>query len=206
MNLVAASIGDGSTWVALITAMGPLLTAVVVAFVTWKVAVWKTRESADLEIRKEIEIRNWEARKDGYSVVFGKLGDASRYAERLEDGYRGPLANPNAFHASDRCRELSEKLWAAWADCTAEFTRNHFLFSQRFTSTFRKIERALPNEYDALNDAPDDLAACQAKAFREGQAELSRIAVDEFGPSSGTGPGTKGGVRGAREPREESRG
>ena len=182
--------------VALITALGPPLTAVVVAVVTWKVAVWKTRESADLEIRKEIEIRNWEARKLGYAAVFGKLGDASRYADRLEDGYRGPLANPLRFDESDRCRELNTKLWAAWADCTAEFTSNHFLFSERFTSAFRKMERSLPNEYDALNEPPDDLAAYQAKVFREGQAELSRIAVDEFGPSSGREPAKEGAERG----------
>ncbi len=193
---MATSVADHSIWAALITALGPLLTAVVVAVVTWKVAVWKTRESADLEIRKEIAIREWETRKEGYSVVFEKLGDASKYANRLEDGYRGPMANPQTFDASDRCRELSEKLWAAWADCTAEFTRNHFLFSERFNSAFRKMERSLPNQYDALNDLPDDLAEIQAKALREGQGELSRIALDEFGPGPGKVLATEGARRG----------
>ena len=181
---------------ALITALSTLLTAVVVAIVSWKVAVWKTRESADLEIRKEIEIRKWEARKAGYSVVLAKVDDASKYANRLEDGYRGPLANPLEFDDSDRCRELSKKLWGAWADCGVEFAKNHFVFSERFSSAFRALERSLPDKYAALNEPPDDLAAFQANVLRQGQVQLSRIALDEFGPGLGKESASEGSERG----------
>ena len=107
---MVTSAGDTSVWVALIDILGPLLTAAAVALVTWKIAVWRTRESVRIAKESDIEIRKWDLRRVGYSVVLEKLGEALRYADWLDNGHNGPLANSHAFYTSDQCREYRDRM------------------------------------------------------------------------------------------------
>ena len=105
------------------------------------------------------------------------------------------MANSEAFFQSDACRTYNERMGATWAKCRAEFGKNRLIFSKRFNRAFGELERSLPHEYEALNESPDDLAAIHAKCFRDAHADLSQIALEDFGLTSEEEPATKNSVR-----------
>ena len=176
---MVTSAGDTSVWVALIDALGPLLTAAVVALVTWKIAVWRTRESVRIGKESDMEIRIWDLRRVGYSVVVAKLGEASEYAARLDDGYNGPGANPHGFDTSDRCQEQMQKMWGAWAECKSEFGKNRLTCSEAFASRFRKIDDSLW-EINLVGDDPPGIASSVAKCFKAAHSDLLSMALEEL--------------------------
>ena len=178
------SAADIALWAAAIGGLSVLLTAALTAFATWKVAVWSTREAGRVEKQKEIDIRRWDLQRIGYSVVLEKLGEASKYAEWLDDGYNGLMAGSYRFQGSERSQEYNTKMWDAWAECKSEFGKNQLVFSTPFTTAFGECKSSLPHEYESLNDLEEELAARHAKCFGTAHAALLRIALDEFGLNS----------------------
>ena len=82
-----------------------------------KTAISVARETAKIKRQNKIDRRVWDLRRVGYSVVLAKLGVVSDYADWRDDGFHGPLANPQAFFQSDACRTYNERMGATCAKC-----------------------------------------------------------------------------------------
>ena len=179
---MAVPAGGNPVWVALIDALAPLVPVAAAAYVTWKIAVWRTRESVKGEKEKDIYVRTWELRRIGYSTVLEKLGLASKFADRLYDGFTG--FGGEQFYPGPEWKKYNKKMWTAWAKCQSEFRKNRLFYSTPFISSFRDLERSLPNEHDYDQESEDRLATRHAKCFQNGYEALWQIARSEFGLNS----------------------
>ena len=164
---------------AMMAVAGAVAGSLVTTFLNMKVAVTTAREVASVQQEKHRESREWELRRVGYSVVLARLGDASEYAARLDNGYNGPGADPEGFDISDRGREHTGKMWDAWAECESEFRKNRLTCSEAFASNFREIADSLEEIY-LISDPPPDEAASVAKCFEKAHSVLLSMALEEL--------------------------
>ena len=164
-------VGQSNVVVAAITVLGTLFGVALGAYLNKKSVVSAAREG-----------RVWELRRLGYSVVV--VGEALEHAVWLEDGYTGNGADPHGFDTSDRCRELSRKMWGAWAECRSEFGKNRLTCSEAFASRFGEIHVSLL-EIDLLTDDPPGTASSVAKCFEKAHSVLLSMALEELDLQSG---------------------
>ena len=164
---------------ALIGVAAVVIGAIVTTLLGGKVAVTAAREIASIEKTEHLQSRTWELRQEGYGILLYNLGEASKYADRLDDGYNSPDGHPHSFHASRQREEYESRFSKAWAECQSVFAKSHLIFSKPFINAFRRLRSSLPDEIEVAS--PLELAAREAKCFRDGQAELLGIAQAEVG-------------------------
>ena len=177
---MALSVAGGSVIAALVERLVPVLAVVVGALLHWGFTVRAKRDEARVEKAKDIELRIWDLQRVGYSVVLAKLGETSKHAASRDDGFHYPGANPYLFFDSDRYKKLSQKMWAAWADCRSEFEKNRLICSEAFAKRFAEIHQSL-TEVDLTGFSPPEEATEEAACFRKAHADLLTIAVAELG-------------------------
>ena len=171
---------DATVLGALIGVVGVVIGAIVTTWLGGKVALSAAREGAQIQKKDHRDSRFWELRREGYGVVLYKLGEASKYADWLDNGYNnGHGGGAHVFHASKRREEYEEKTSKAWAECQSVFAKSHLIFSKPFITAFRRLRSSFPDEIEVAS--PLELAAREAKCFRDGQAELLGIAQAEVG-------------------------
>ena len=170
---------DSNVWVTVAPVVATLIGVVLGAYLNRKGAVAAAREIASIEKRENLQSRTWELRREGYGILLYNLGEASKYADWLEDGYGGPGGGAHQFYASKQRQEYEGKTSKAWAECQSVFAKNHLIFSKPFINAFGLLRSSLPDEVEV--DLPMELAAREAKCFRDGHAELLGIAQAEVG-------------------------
>lgn len=171
---------DSNVLAALIGGVAVVAVGILTTLLNKKVVVATAREAARLSQRNAIDNQVWKLRREGYSVVVAKLGEASKHASSLEDGFCGPGGSPEQFFDSERYTKLRGKMWDAWADCRSEFDKNRLTCSELFAERFRQIHESL-SDGELRHFHPSDLAREEAACFRNAHSDLLAMAIAELG-------------------------
>ncbi len=173
------SASDSTLLAAVIGGLSLVVTAGLTAVVTWRVAVWKTRESAKVARQKEIELRVWDLQRVGYSVVLRELERLSETASGIDEGYQASPREEEEPHTFGS----SATSGRTWPECQSEFAKNQLVFSKEFVEAFRALESDLENA--GLQMYPSQIAAGEAWAFQKAYGDLMRIALKDLGLDEG---------------------
>lgn len=159
---------------ALVETLGTLLAVVVGALLHWGFTVWAKRDAARVEKKKDIELRIWEVRRVGYSVVLRGLDQLSETAYEIAEMYQGRPPQEDERGSS----AYSATSGSTWPECQAEFARNQLVFSTEFVRAFQNLENNLKQA--GLQMDPRTIADGEARAFGKAHTDLRRIALKDL--------------------------
>lgn len=138
-------------------------------------------EISEIEKSKYIDNHIWDMRKKAYTEILYHLGDASRYADLVDDGYHLEEMHPEAYHSTKHCRDTEKKLQCSLRQCSSAFEQSKLILSNSFVQYYEDMQK----EVNALseNSIPpmiawqvnECLARWYSKLFETAKAEIATV-------------------------------